>query len=80
MIRTIAVGAVLLVTSLCSMAAACPMCRDAAAINGSGGATPPGGLFNASVLCILTVFLLALTFLIFKIAHAIRSVNCQMSV
>jgi len=78
--KSIAIGSVLLVTSLSSMASACPLCRDSVAIGSGGGVNPSGGLFNASVLCILGAFLLALSFLIFKIARAIRLVNRQISI
>jgi hypothetical protein len=52
------------------------MCRDAVAIGG-GGANPPAGLFNVSVMCILGAFLTVLGILIAKITGVIRSIDRQ---
>jgi hypothetical protein len=65
----------LVVISLCSMASACPMCRDSTAVNNGGAGTPPVALFNASVLCMLGVFLVIAGLLAAKIVGAIRLVD-----
>ena len=72
--RGIALKSMLVVTSLCSVAGACPMCRDSTAVDGGGG-SPPVALFNTSVLCILGVFLAVAVILAVKIVGAIRLVN-----
>ena len=79
MIRRIAIGSMMFAGSLCSIAAACPMCRDSAAIGGGGvaatGGSPPAALFNASILCILGGFLVVLGLVVAKIVSAIRLAN-----
>jgi hypothetical protein len=70
--RRIAIQSMIAVLGTCSMASACPMCRDSVAVSGGGGSTPPVALFNASVLWILGGFLLVAGFLAWKIAGAIR--------
>jgi hypothetical protein len=75
MIKLIAIAPMLLATSMCSIASACPLCRDSAAISSRGGANPPGGLFNASVLCILGAFLVVAGLLVAKIIGAVRVLN-----
>jgi hypothetical protein len=74
MMRRIALKSMLVVTSLCSVASACPMCRDSTAVDAGGGG-PPVALFNASVLWILGVFLAVAVILAVKIVGAIRLVN-----
>jgi hypothetical protein len=61
-----------LVPLLCSMAAACPLCRDSAAIGPTAIGNPPASLFNASILWILAGLLLTAGCLIWNIAAAIR--------
>jgi hypothetical protein len=73
--RRIFFGSFLILTSLCSMAGACPMCRDAAVVGSGGGGGPPVALFNTSVLGILGAFLLVAGLLVAKIAGAVRLVN-----
>jgi hypothetical protein len=73
--RRVAIQSMIAVMGLCSMAGACPMCRDSVAVSGSGGGSPPVALFNASVLCILAMFLAVVGILAVKIVGAIRVVN-----
>jgi hypothetical protein len=72
MMKPITRCALLVIPLICSMADACPMCRDSVAIAGGGGVHAPGGLFNASVLCILGAFLVVAGLLLAKIVTAVR--------
>jgi hypothetical protein len=82
--KTMALGSLLIAASLCSMAGACPLCRDSSPIESGttsgGGGSPPVALFNASILCILFGFLAIVAFLIVKIVTAIRVANRQHSI
>jgi hypothetical protein len=73
--RRIVIASAFIVAPLCSLAGACPMCRDAAAVGSGGGGSPPTGLFNVSVLVILGTFLVVLASIVAKIMGAVRSVN-----
>ena len=73
--KAILLRSILILPLLCSMAAACPMCRDSAAVDSGGGSTPPVALFNASVLGILGAFLVVSAFLTVKIASAVRLID-----
>ena len=73
--RRIFIASVLLGTSLCSIAGACPMCRDAGAVGSGGGGSPPVALFNASVVGILGAFLAVAGLLVAKIVGAVGRVN-----
>jgi hypothetical protein len=71
---------IFLTSLLCSMAAACPMCRDSTQAPGPGGGGATGGgspvaLFNASVVSVLMIFVLVLGLLIAKIVAAIRLID-----
>jgi hypothetical protein len=73
--KSIALKSLLVVISFCSMASACPMCRDSTAVNSGGGAGSPVALFNASVLSILGAFVVVVGILLVKMVGAIRAID-----
>jgi hypothetical protein len=74
-VKRTTIQTILAILSLCSAAAACPMCRDSTAVGSGGAGSAPPALFNSSVLCMLGAFFGVVVFLVMKIVGAIRSVD-----